>query len=240
MKLKRACLLLCLFAPGCASGPALVGSQQVQVVPAASLPAPTMSDLQLPSQPYAIGPLDRLRIDVYGIQELTGRVVQVDSSGNISFPMAGVIAASGKTPGQVETEIAQALRAAHIRNPQVSVNVEQAQPRNFTVYGEVREPGSYPVTGRMTLMRAVASARGFTEFSRQSEVIVFRRVGDQNFATVYSLPAIRAGAYADPEIFPNDIVAVGDSPARRMFRDVIQASSLITTPLILLLQNSGN
>lgn len=218
----------------------LVGSPQVQVVPAASLPMPTVADLQLPAQPYVIGPLDRLRIDVFGIQELSARLVTVDSSGNISFPMAGTLPVAGKTPSEVEETLTRALRANHIRNPQVSVNLEQAQPRNFTVYGEVREPGSYPVTGRMTLMRAVANARGFTEYSRQSEVIVFRTVGNQNFATVYSLAAIRAGAYPDPDIFPNDIIAVGDSPARRIFRDVINASSLITTPLILLLQNNGN
>ena len=206
------------------------------VVGCAQLPPPTTADIFGHEQPYVIGPLDRLRIDVYGIADLSGRVVQVDSAGNLSFPLVGSVAVTGKTPAEVETMLEQALRGRYVRDPQVSVNLEQAVARGVTVYGEVREPGIYPINGRMTLMRAIASAKGLGEFARQDEVIVFRTVGDRNLAAVYSLRAIRSGAYADPDIYPNDVVAVGDSPARRLFRDMISAASLVTTPLIILLQ----
>ena len=69
------------------------------------------------------------------------------------------------------------------------------------------------------------------------DVLVFREVGGQKFVGVYNLGAIRRGNYADPEIFPNDVVVVGDSPQRRMFKDILQASPLLTTPLIILGNN---
>jgi polysaccharide export outer membrane protein len=88
----------------------------------------------------------------------------------------------------------------------------------------------------MTLMRAIATAKGLDEFANQSDVVVFRTVEGQKLAALYNLKAIRRGAYEDPEIFANDVVVVGDSSARRLFRDIIQASPLLTTPLIVALQ----
>ena len=237
MKLTFACVGLGLVLAGCSSSPLPASSGSLQVVSATELPPPTIADQYESNQGFAIAPLDRLRIDVYGMEDLSQRVVQVDSSGRISFPFAGTMDVGGKTPAEVSRMITAALRANYIRDPQVTVNLEQAAPRGITVYGEVREPGVYPVTGRMTLMRALASAKGLGEFAAQDEVVVFRTVGEQRLAAIYSMNAIRAGAYPDPEVFANDVVAVGDSPARRAFRDLINAASLITTPLIILLQN---
>jgi polysaccharide biosynthesis/export protein len=56
---------------------------------------------------------------------------------------------------------------------------------------------------------------------------------------MYDLGAIRRGAYADPEVFANDVVVVGDSPQRRLFRDLLQVIPLITTPLVIALQSNN-
>jgi polysaccharide export outer membrane protein len=58
-------------------------------------------------------------------------------------------------------------------------------------------------------------------------------------AALYNLDAIRRGTYADPRLYADDVVIVGDSPARRLFRDILQAAPLIVTPIVALLQNSG-
>ncbi|MBC7042118.1 polysaccharide export protein, partial [Salmonella enterica subsp. enterica serovar Enteritidis] len=79
----------------------------------------------------------------------------------------------------------------------------------------------YPVNGRMTLMRAVATAKGTTEFAKLDDVVIFRTVNGQKMAALYNLKAIRQGAYDDPEVFANDVVVVGDSPARRLFKDIL-------------------
>jgi polysaccharide biosynthesis/export protein len=88
--------------------------------------------------------------------------------------------------------------------------------------------------GKMTLQRAVARAGGTTEFAKLDDVVVFRTVEGKQYAGLYNLQAIRRGNYADPEIFANDVIIVGDSPARRRFRDFLQAAPLLTSPLVLL------
>lgn len=228
--------ILSLSLVSCAHSTALGGGQDIQVVPGSELPAPQRADLFSQDRPYLVGPFDKLIIDVFGIEELSEREVQTDASGRISFPLAGVIEAAGKTPGEVAGEIESRLRGRFIKDPQVTVNLKDTVSQVITVDGQVREPGLYPVVGRMTLMRAVATAKGAGEFARLDDVVVFRSVNGQQMAALYNLKAIRRGAYPDPEVYANDVVVVGDSQARRIFKDILQASPLITTPIIALIQ----
>ena len=224
----------------CASTPPLRSSEAVTVVTSTELPPPHGTDLYAQDRPYLIGPFDKIRIDVFGIPELSERIVQVDAGGRASFPLAGSFQAAGLTPNQVAEELTRRLSGNYIRDPQVTVNLEETVSQVVTVDGQVVRPGLYPVVGRMTLMRAVATAGGTGEFARLDDVVVFRTVAGQRYAALYNLRAIRRGAYGDPEIFANDIVVVGDSQARRLFRDILQATPLIMTPIVALLQNSGN
>lgn len=236
MKLKIIAPVLMVAVAACSGPRVLGGSHDVQVVGGNALPAPTQADVADITRQYLVGPYDKLKIDVFGIPDLRERIVQVDASGRLAFPLAGTIEAAGKSPNDVAELIASKLRTQYIRDPQVTVNLEQTVSQVVTVDGEVREPGLYPVIGRMTLMRAIATAKGLGEFARQNDVVVFRTVNGQKMAALYDLRAIRRGAYSDPEIYANDIVVVGDSQARRIFKDVIAGSSLITTPLIVLLR----
>ena len=94
----------------------------------------------------------------------------------------------------------------------------------------------YPVVGEMTLMRAVASARGLAEFAKLDDVVVLRTVNGQRYAGLYNLAAIRRGNYPDPRVYANDTVVVGDSSARRLFKDFLQVVPLLTTPIIVAFQ----
>lgn len=236
MKFKIIAPALMVAVAACSGPSALGGSPDVQVVSGNVLPAPGQSDVAQVTRQYLVGPYDKLRIDVFGIPDLRERIVQVDASGRLAFPLAGTIEASGKTPNEVAELVASKLRNQYIRDPQVTVNLEQTVSQVVTVDGEVREPGLYPVIGRMTLMRAIATAKGLGEFARQNHVVVFRTVNGQKMAALYDLRAIRQGAYQDPEIYANDIVVVGDSQARRIFKDVIAGSALVTTPLLVLIR----
>lgn len=221
---------------GCAGGPPFVGREGLEVVQGGDLPPPTRQDLGTAAAEALIGPLDQLQVEVFGVAELT-RSVQVDAGGRISLPLAGVIEAAGKTPQEVAAIVEDRLQGRYVRSPQVTVNVVNPVSQVFTVEGEVRDPGQYPVAGSMTLMRSIARAKGLTEFARINHVVVFRRVGNQDMAALYDLRAIRQGLYADPPVYANDVISVGDSQARRLFRDVLQASGLITTPIIALIQS---
>lgn len=224
---------------GCATGNSkLTSSEHLTVTSHAELPPPARADLYAKDRPYLIGPFDKLSISVFGIEELSQQKIQADASGRISMPLAGAIEASGLTPGELADLIEDRLRGRFVRNPDVTVNLEETVSQVITVDGEVKEPGLYPVVGRMTLMRAVATAKGTSEFAKLSDVVVFRTVNNQRMAALYDLRAIRRGVYADPEVYANDIVVVGDSPARRVFKDVLNASPLLSAPIIGLIQRN--
>lgn len=222
----------------CAGNSKFVGSSDVQLVPQSELPAPSRSDVAGETREYVIGPYDKLTIDVFGVDGLQGRKVQVDSGGRIAFPLIGGIAAGGRTPGELTESLIVALRGAYVRDPQVTVNLDETISQVVAVEGEVAEPGLYPVIGRMTLLRAIARAQGATEFAKLDNVVVFRRVEGKQMAALYSLASIRKGLYNDPDVYANDVVVVGNSRSRRIFKDVLQASPLLTAPLIALLNNN--
>lgn len=222
----------------CASTPPLGGAPGLQVVSTAALPSPVPGESNFEARPYLVGPFDKLKIDVFGIEELSEREVQIDASGRASFPLVGSFEAAGKTPRQIEEELTVALRGEFIRDPQVTVNLEETVSQVVTVDGQVREPGLYPVLGRMTLMQGVATASGLTEYAKVEDVVIFREANGQRYAALYNLGAIRRGIYNDPEIYAGDVVVVGESNSRRLFRDILAATPLLTAPIIALLQNN--
>lgn len=208
-----------------------IGRPGLGVVRQESLPAPQVADFGT-NLPYSVGPLDRITVDVYGAPDIS-RTVQVDGNGTAAMPLIGSFNALGKTPAELSQIIKQRL-TRYIRNPDVTVSIDTVS-QTVTVDGQVGKPGAYPVTGRMTLMRAIASAQGSNEFADTSYVVVFRRAGGKQLAGLYDLRAIRQGIYADPDIYPNDIVYVGDSPGRRLFQSVVQSGALLTAPLVAIL-----
>lgn len=233
-RVKSAMMLVgCIALAGCASTPGVLKQQATPVVQNAPLPAPHGSQ-GAAVRPYMIGPYDTLSIKVFGVEELDLEEVKADSGGNISVPMLGSISAIGKTPSELATEIERGLRSKHIRDPQVAVNLKEMVSQVFTIDGQVDEPGSYPVLGNMTLVRAVATAGGLSEFANLDDVVVFRTVGGEKMAGLYNLGAVRSGLYADPTIYPDDVIVIGDSSARRMFKDLLQSAPLLSTPLLIL------
>jgi len=230
MRLLPALLLLATAA--CAT-PQMGQSPDTQFLDSASLPMPHRADMLSASRPYLIGPFDKLNIDVFGVEELA-REVQIDASGRLSFPLIGVVEAAGLTPGELAAAIETRLAGRFVRQPQVTVNLMETVSQVITVDGEVKEPGLYPVIGNMTLIRAVATAGGTTQLAGLENVVVFRTVDGQRYARLYNLKAIRMGNYEDPQMYANDVIVVSESTARRLFRDLLTAAPLLTTPIIAL------
>lgn len=231
---------LALPLAGCGGRAVLGGDPRLSVVQGTELPTPQRIDATTNASPYYVGPFDKLTIDVFGIDELSDREYQVDASGKLSFPLVGVVDVNGKVPGEVENELAAGLQKAHIRNPQVSVNLKEAVSRVITVEGQVKKPGLYPVVGRLTLMGAIARAEGTDEFAKLDDVVVFRTVAGQRYAALYNLDAIRHGAYPDPEIYASDVVMVGDSTGRRLFKDILSVMPALVTPIVIGLDRLSN
>lgn len=199
------------------------------------LPAPIRGDLVAEDRLALIGPLDTIQVIVFGVPELS-RELQVDASGRIAMPLIGTLDAGGKTAAELASDIEASLSGRYVRNPNVTVNIQTSVSQVVTVDGQVVEPGLYPVTNQMTLLRAVASARGLTEFAKEDDVVILRTVEGQRMAALYSIDAIRRGQYDDPSLYANDVVVVGDSPQRRLFRDFLGLAPLLAGPVIAILQ----
>ena len=217
-------------------GPALTPGSHltVQSTSNTALPPPSGADIVRAAREYRIAPFDQLKINVFGVEELN-QTVRADSGGKIALPLAGTINSAGLTLGELSSQLSQRL-SRYIRQPQVSVNLEETTSQSVTVYGQVQQPGQFPIAGKMTLLRAVALAHGAGDTANLREVVVFRTVGGRDMAALYDLEAIRRGVYPDPDIYANDVIAVGESNSRRLFRDVLQASPLLVTPIVVLLQ----
>ena len=229
-----ACLL-----SGCASSSVDIGGAPgLEVVEGNVLPEPTVADLSANERPFRVGPFDILTIDVFGSEELSKKEVQVDASGRITFPLIGTLEVAGKTPGEIGFLMADRFRGRYIYDPQITVNLKEIFSQTVTITGEVKKAGVYPIVGRMTLMTALASAEGWTEFSKKGEVVVLRTVGGKDYAALYDVRAIEKGQYTDPEIFASDVVVVGNSNSRRIFRDFLAATPLLA-PVVLLLDRNN-
>ncbi|MEO5772680.1 MAG: polysaccharide biosynthesis/export family protein [Sphingomicrobium sp.] len=193
-------------------------SSAVQV--ATDLPAPESTRPTLDLQTYRIGPSDTLAVSVFGAPELD-REATVDAAGNFSMPLTGSIPAAGKTSQELADAIAERLRGRYLKNPRVAVNLKEAAARTITVDGAVRQPGVYPVGGTMTLQRAIATAKGVDDAANIQNIVVFRTVGGKKMAAMFNLRDIRAGRYADPQLYPDDIIVVGESGAKKFMKQMM-------------------
>ncbi|QDZ06972.1 polysaccharide export protein [Sphingomonas panacisoli] len=221
----------------CAGHPPIKSTASLTVVDdVAGLPAPERADLVIGDRPSLIGPLDTISVEVFGLPDLS-REAQVDASGRIAMPLVGTIDARGKTADELSRSIETALAQQYIRDPKVTINIKNSVSQVVTVDGAVIEPGLYPVTNQMTLMRAVASAKGLSEYAKVNDVVILRTVSGKRLAGLYNLAAIRRGYYADPAIYANDVIIVGDSPQRRLFKDFVSLAPLLAAPLVAVLNS---
>lgn len=220
----------------CAGNPPVQSTPELTVIDGqVGLPVPNRSDLVAEDRIALVGPLDTITVNVFGVPELS-RQMQVDAGGRIAMPLIGTMDAGGKTAAELARDIERQLSGRYVRNPDVTVNIMSSVSQVVTVDGQVVEPGLYPVTNQMTLLRAVASARGLTEFAKLDDVVILRTVDGQRIAGLYNISAIRRGLYQDPPLYANDLVVVGDSPQRRMFRDFVSVAPLLASPVIAILQ----
>ena len=125
------------------------------------------------SGPYRLASGDKLRIFVYAQPSLS-RIYNVDSEGFISVPLIGNVHAQGMTTRALEGVIASRLGAEFVRDPHVTVDIQQYRP--FFILGEVKTAGQYPYVGGLTVNAAVAIAGGFSERANERKVQITRRM----------------------------------------------------------------
>lgn len=120
---------------------------------------------------YLIGPSDILKVTVFGHEDLT-QTVLLQPDGTFNFPLVGRVKGSDMTTAELEKKIAILLARGYIRNPQVSVVVQEYRSKIVYVVGEVARPGPYPLSGRTSLVEVLAKAGQTTNAG--AEVVVVR------------------------------------------------------------------
>lgn len=210
------------FATEAATTPA--SAQNVASAPAAQLSNPAPGDLlqQAYLEEYRIAPSDLIEISVFQVPDLS-KTVRVGVSGSITLPLIGLVNANGLTGRELESRIAAMLRENYLQNPQVSVFIKEYTSQRLTVEGSVNKPGVFPITGRTTLLQAIAMAGGLDKLADEADIKIFRDRADGMRETIkYDIELIRKGEAKDPLLLANDMVVVGRSEGRSALKSVTE------------------
>ena len=141
-------------------------------------PTPAPAATATPAAParspndYEVGVQDILKVAVYGHDDLTQTVV-VQADGTFLYPLVGRVKASNHTTAELERKLQTLLAQGFIRNPQVTVSVQEYRSKNVYVVGEVSKPGPYPLTGAMNILELVSKA-GLAAGTSVGEVLIVR------------------------------------------------------------------
>ena len=210
---------LCLAA--CASENTLHTDNVNQALASAEL-----NDQSAPKD-YVISPQDKLNINVFKEKDLSLTDVQVDASGQISFPLIGDVHAAGKTSQQLAQDIALRLSEKYLQSPQVSVVVSQSVNLKVTVEGEVKTPGVFQMPGRTTLMQVIAMAGGPGETANLHKVAIIRSINGKRTALLCDYVTIRDGRSIDPVIKGEDVVVMDGSSSKSAWNSLMKSLPLV-------------
>lgn len=126
--------------------------------------------------PYKLGAGDRIRLVVFGQDELTGEYL-VSDSGFITVPLIGPVDAEGMSVRELEGQIAEKLKQGILVTPNCTVEIATYRP--FYILGETKAPGQYDYVPRMTVLTAVSISGGYTFRADQDLVSITRHVDGQ-------------------------------------------------------------
>lgn len=189
-----------------------------------------LKELPVPSEGYVsrIRPGDQLTINVLNSELLTGQYL-VDENGYLLFPLIGEVPAANAFPNQIGQEIKSRLAEGFVLNPEVTVIPAEVARPSISIGGQVKQPGTYPARISRTLLRAINNAGGLNEYGDAKDVLVRREVDGVSYIGVYDLAAIERGNLADPALYSNDVVSVGDSPSKRNLEYILGFMPAVST-----------
>jgi polysaccharide export outer membrane protein len=224
------CLCACLSA--CSSGPSARtsgGGAAEMGTPGKSMPPPDTTatgGAYVGVSDYRVGPQDLIEITVFQVPDLS-RTVRVNSGGQISLPLIGAVQAGGLTIQELEREIGRKLSEKYLQNPQVTAFVKEFTSQRVTLEGSIAKPGIYPLTGRTSLLQAIAMAGGLDKLADPRGIVVFRQISGKKMGAVFDLRNIRSGKDEDPQVYGDDIIVVEQSGSKTALRRFIEAMPVL-------------
>lgn len=191
---------------GCASAG---GGQQLP-------PASFVSTQEGPGEEYVIGPLDDLTVFVWRNPEL-GAKVQVRPDGRITTPLIADMPAVGKTPKQLADDMKVAL-TKYIENPLVSVivnNFSGTFSQQVRIVGATEKPASIPYRANMTLLDAMISVGGLSEYAAGNRARLVRFNKEEGKQQEYQVRIgdllKRGDSKANVMLAPGDVIIIPES-----------------------------
>ena len=171
------------------------------------------------AEEYKITVNDLLEIEVFGVTELK-RTVRVNTSGQVAMPLIGTLSVAGMTPADAEALIAVRYARNYLQDPQVSIFVKEFTTQRITLDGALVKPGMYPLSGQITLLRALALAGGGSQLADLEQVMLFRLTPEgQSLVEKHDVLKIRNGEAPDPMLQSDDVVVVNRNSQRAVLRD---------------------
>jgi len=160
------------------------------------------------SSDYVLGSDDQLHITVWNETNLT-ETVPVRPDGKISLPLLNDVQAAGLTPAQLSNVITEGLKK-FINSPQVTVTVNEINSRRVYVTGEVARAGAFPLLPSMTVLQALSSSGGFTQFAKTKAIYVLRVEDGKQVKHPFNYKEVVAGRKQEENIAlqPGDVIVV--------------------------------
>ena len=160
-----------------------------------------------------VGPTDVFEVRVHLEESLSG-TFRVDGNGTISYPLLGELEVAGLTATGISELIRERLADGYLREPHVSVFVQETNSRKITVIGEVKKPGRYVYKDDMTVVDAIAESGGTTDRAALNFVVVTRRTDGRETSFDVPFKDITLGRSDDFSLVPGDVVVVAESAVR--------------------------
>ena len=157
---------------------------------------------------YRIGPEDVLHISVWKEEDLD-REVLVRPDGGISFPLAGDLQVSGRTPIEVQDEIRSRLQR-YVPDAEVTVSIEKVSGYTIFVLGEVEEPGQFTLGRYVDVVQALTLSGGFTPYANKRGIQILRRQDGREVTYKFDFRSVSRGRNLDQNIIlqSGDVVLV--------------------------------
>lgn len=129
------------------------------------------------AEDYQLGPGDLLHINVFNHEELS-LDARISQSGNITYPLIGVVQVGGLSTRDAELLLARKLsEGAFVRQPQVSIIVTDFQSQKVGVVGQVTKPGQYSLTAAQKVLDVLSMAGGVLSDSAADQATLMRKDG---------------------------------------------------------------
>ena len=136
--------------------------------------------------------------------------------------------AGGRTIPELEKDLASKYASGFLQNPQVSVFVKEYASQRITLEGAIVKPGIYPITGKTTLLQAIALSGGVDDkIADLGGIVLMRQVNGKRMAAVYDLRAVRHGTMNDPQVYGDDIIVVETSGSKSAYRRFIESMPVL-------------